>query len=551
MNSDVMTETEACPSAAPAPVRYAPVSGWRRVMSDWVVVGGTTFICQGLGVIISLGLRWVMSPALMGLWQALKLFLTNANYANAGISKGAARELSIALGRGQPESAQHGVDLAFTVNTLTSFLYAVVLAGAGMWVGLSCHGQWSRAWAVGLVVIGVLSVVQRYVTFQVTLLRARQEFVVTSQLSVIEAVLTLAVCVGATYLWGLWGLYFSTLVVLVGSIVFVHYRGAVPWQWAWDWPEIRRLVGIGGPILMAGIVSTLFRSLDKLMILGYMSDREFQLGCYSLALLVTAQLYGLGNMLAIVIGPRMSERFGYSGRRRDVAWLAVQSSELQAATMVLPAALAMVAGPPLLAAFLPAYRSGLPAMLWLIPGTVALNLALLPAQYLVSVDREKWSLAAIVLGTAATAAGNHFALRGGWGINGVAATTSLGYALYLLLVAGSLWRDLDLAGRVRYVFMHVVAVGPTLVAAGLLEWLWPAAGHPWMAALVKSAVVTAAWGGSMVLGWTWGGWSQAILGPQRRQARQPATRRCPAVVEPAESGDNADSGDREPTHAAA
>ena len=124
-------------------------------------------------------------------------------------------------------------------------------------------------------------------------------------------------------------------------------RAAVPLTWAWDTREIRRLIAIGSPMLLAGTVSTLFRSLDKLMILGYLSDREFQLGCYSVALMVTTQLYGLANMLSIVMGPRYGEAFGKSGSRSEVARLAARATELQSAAMSLPSALAIVAAPPI------------------------------------------------------------------------------------------------------------------------------------------------------------------------------------------------------------
>ena len=53
-----------------------------------------------LGAVTSLLLRMLLSPAQMGIWQAVKLLLSYGNYANLGISKGAAREYTVALGHG-------------------------------------------------------------------------------------------------------------------------------------------------------------------------------------------------------------------------------------------------------------------------------------------------------------------------------------------------------------------------------------------------------------------------------------------------------------------
>ena len=129
------------------------------------------------------------------------------------------------------------------------------------------------------------------------------------------------------------GLCAGTLLVVLVALLFVVRHRAVDLGWAWNFAEIRRLVAIGCPILLTGTVSSLLRSLDKLMILGYTSDREFQLGCYSLALMVTSQLFGLGNMLSTVTGPRYGEKYGHSGDARAVARVAARASELVAAAM--------------------------------------------------------------------------------------------------------------------------------------------------------------------------------------------------------------------------
>jgi len=262
---------------------------------------------------------------------------------------------------------------------------------------------------------------------------------------------------------------------------------------------------------LAGTVSSLFRSLDKLMILGYLSDREFQLGCYSVALMVTAWLYGLGNMLSIVMGPRYGEKYGQSGSRREVARLAARSSELQAAAIALPAAVGIVAAPAVLSRLLPDYRVGLAPLVWLVPGVVALLMALPAAQYLVAVDRQKRALAAVVLATLFAVAGNHVALTGGYGLVGVAVATAAAYGVYFVLVVGcSLWMELGAADRFRYGGMLALTLVAPIVVAIALERLWPSGAPDWIAAACKTAIVTLVWSATVVIGWRLGGWRQAL-----------------------------------------
>ncbi len=492
----------------------APVTGWRRALGDCAVVGGATTVCHLLGAVTSLLLKMLVSPAQMGIWQALKLVMNYGNYANLGISKGATRELAVARGLGDTRTAEHGLNLAHAVNTLTSLIYAAVLVGAGAWIGCTGTGPWTAAWAWGLATVGVLAAVQRYVTFQVTILRTRQAFTTCSKISILEAVLTLVACGLATWCWGLPGLYAGTLVVMLGTLIFLHRSGAVGLSWAWDTAEIRRLVVIGAPILLAGTVSSLFRSLDRLMILGYLPDREFQLGCYSLTLMVTVQLYGLANMMSVVMGPRYGEMYGRHGRRRDVARLAARASELQAAAIALPAAIALTVAPPLLGWLLPDYQTGLVPLAWLIPGAVALAVALPAGQYLVAVDHQRRALVAVSIATVLAAVGNHVALAGGHGLAGVAVATSLGYAAYLvILVAGSLWKELERGDRIRYVGMLGLAVVPVMASALLLERLWPAVSCRFSETVFKVAVVLVLWIVTTAVGWHAGRWSQQIRKP--------------------------------------
>ena len=84
--------------------------------------------------------------------------------------------------------------LAFTVNTISSLIYATVLISAGMCLGFLGSGQWSAGWAVGMCAVGILAVLSRYLTFHVTMLRSVQAFNLTARLSVLEGVLTLGVC---------------------------------------------------------------------------------------------------------------------------------------------------------------------------------------------------------------------------------------------------------------------------------------------------------------------------------------------------------------------
>ncbi len=488
----------------------APLTGWRRALGDSALVTGATLVGHALGAVTSLLLRWLLDPAHMGVWQGLKLLLSYGNYAGLGVSKAASREVSLAAGSGETAAARRAMNLGFTVNTLTSGAYAAVLLAAAAWMWRRDDGTNSltHVWAVGLAVLAALAVLHRYVTYQISILRARQGFAASSWLTVQEAVLTLAVSAAAVWLWGVLGLLVSALVVLLASLVFLQGRiGRL--HLAWDRIEVQRLIRIGSPLLAAGVASSLFRSLDKIMVLGYLDDGEFQLGCYSLALMVTTQLYGLANMLAAVMAPRYSELYGRIGSRDAVARLAARATEPLAAALALPAILAVAVAPPMLDWLLPKYRTGLEPLIWLMPGILAVSLALPASGYLVAVNRGRTELRVLLASIVVSGVGNHVALTQGGGLCGVAVATSLGNLVYLaLMVYVSIWPQLARGERRRYLLCLTLAMGAVAALAGAL----PIGGKTPIsnpaAAMGLAGCLVALWLAVVLVAWKRGGWKR-------------------------------------------
>ncbi|HOM16646.1 MAG TPA: lipopolysaccharide biosynthesis protein [Thermoguttaceae bacterium] len=446
----------------------APASGWRRLVSDCLLVSGVGLVCQALGTVTAVGLRMVLSPAQMGVWQTVKMLLGYVNYANLGASKGAARQWAIARGQGNPQAAETGLHVAFTVNTLSSVIYAgvVLLVGlAAVWNG----GDGSAEWIGGLAVAAFLAALQRHVTFHITLLRTAQQFGTTSRLALLEAGLTLLVAVWAARQFGLWGLYGATMLVMLAAWGYVEHYRVVRLQWAWNGQEVRRLVKIGMPILLSGLIHGLLRSVDKWTILTLLPEGTAQLGCYSAAVMVFAALEGLGNSMATVFLPRYGEKYGQVGRRREAARLAARSSELQAGLTAIAALAAWWVGRPVLGWLLPAYRPGLEALRWLLPGAMALCLALPASQYLAAVELEKRALGGAIGGMVLVGGATVTAALCFGNLEAVAWAACCGYLGYFLLLAVlSYWQELTWPERRRWAAVHGLIFGMVLLLCGAL-----------------------------------------------------------------------------------
>ncbi len=490
----------------------APDRQWRSVVRDGSLVGSGTIVGQVLGVATSLLLRVLLSPGQMGLWQAFKLMLSYAGFANLGVTKAAVRELTIARGRGCPCEAHRSRDLAFTFSMATTAAYALALLFAAALVWSHSDPTASPIWVVGLGAMAAICLAQRFLTFHIVMLRAERCFASAARLAVLEATLTLVVCGAATWAFGLVGLLGGCLIVsMVCGWIARNMTGMTP-TWTWNLRAVSALIAIGLPIVLTGLVMTLFHSVDKLMLLAYLPDGAFQLGLYSTSLLITTQLSGVANIVATTMAPRYGETLGRWNSERRVARLAAHATELHAAITVLAAGLSLVAGPPVLGWLLPNYAAGLPALAWLIPGAVALAVALPATQFLVTTKHQNRGLAAACVALMVAAVGNHFALSKGWGLSGVASATCLSQVLFaLVVIAGSFWNLLSWRQRFRYVVAVASIVCPTLLVA----WFATSSGQydgPWSHMMIGVLAVVATWGVSCGVWWHAGRWGEMWRG---------------------------------------
>jgi len=473
----------------------------QRLARDVWTVGAATMLGQVVGVATSVSLRWLLSPTELGVWQSLRMFLSYGNYTGLGASKGAARELSVSLGKRETadgSSIAHTLNLAHTVNTLTSVLYGVALAGVAIWWSFTSSGGLSHAWVAGWLFLALFVVLQRATSFHITLLRAEQRFGVTSWQGLAEGVLTLALGAMAAWLAGLPGLYAATLLIGLASLVYLRHVATHRLRFAWDTVEIRRLVAIGGPILLVGLFTTLLRSLDRLTLLTFSTQPEFDVGCYSTALLIGSQLHGLASVGGTVTSPKLAQLHGSNNSSTAVARFAAETSIVQTSWMSLFASLAVIVGPSALAMLFPGYESALVAIPSVACSTVAGVVALQGSNTLIATGRERAALAALVIATIVS--GLLLVVVGCTTptLAAVSMTAMVGNFVYAAIAAG--WGILAGLSRkevIATVAAHLAAIAPLALATTLMLIYSPAHGatsqHSALTLMAQLLLVSIVW----------------------------------------------------------
>ena len=510
------TVTGAATGSSARPVRarpdHRPVSAeGRKVVRDSVAVTLGGQLERALGTLTALALRWMLDPARLGVYTGLRLYLDNTNRSSLGIGLGAVQEIPVLRAAGREEEAKRVADIAYTTNTLTCLVYAaLLLAWAWLRAPLVATDPLAAEWTWGLVAVAGLTLIKRYESFLVAILRAYREFTLTTELDIVESLASAGAVTLGLWLAGFWGLLAAVGVLLLVKIAYAHARHPLRFRWAWDTPTAWRLMRVGLPILANTAVFSAVLSLDQVLILWRIPHGAAAMGLYSIALMGTGWSLDLAGRIVLVAYTSFQTTLGQSGDPAEVARQSARATEAQAPLLLAGSAVAYVVGPVVLGAVMPRYAAGLPALRPLLPGMILLSLAWPARQMLIAVGRPYLLCVATLLGLGVTAAaGTLGADRAG--IVGVAWGMTVGYSVvFLLTSAAAVVPWLGTAGWTRHVGGLLVTLGWFALATLLTAHLPLGLANRWLDVGMRS-VLLSTW--LLPALWFWGrkhGWGGVL-----------------------------------------
>lgn len=413
----------------------------------------------------------LLGPQLFGLWNGLQILLVYGVNAHLGVLHAMNREVPLCRGRGQSTAipALARVSLTFTMIATLALAVVIVL------ISMSPLVDGLEAGALRLLA-AVLLAQQLYQFFQFWL-RADDQFALLSRTLVVSAMIELAVTVVWVYYAGFLGIFYGFLAgALVAVVLCLRVVDPAFWRPDFDFRLIPQLVRLGFPMMIVGLSYSLMTTLDRVLIINFLGSE--QLGYYALGPLVLAALTYVPATINQVIYPKLGERYGATGEARSVAGYVIRPTVITAYLMALVLGGAYL-GLPLLLHLLPKYKAGLPAARILFAGFYFLSLVGASANLLVTINRQMQYLvtlcAAIVLGLLL----NFAAIFAGWGIAGIAATTSVTYFLYAAGIIGfTAWRYLGLSRMQLQRLTWRIALPYALAVASLAVALQIETGNP-------------------------------------------------------------------------
>ncbi|RKY35424.1 MAG: hypothetical protein DRP78_05495 [Candidatus Omnitrophota bacterium] len=394
----------------------------KEIIKDVTIFSGGNFAGKIILVFRGIITAKFLGPSMYGLWNALSIILTYSGQAHLGTLSALQKELPYYYAKGENDRAKAISNVVLSFEIITGVIIGLLLFITSFFL------QASFALIVGLRVVAVLVLFQLIEYFYYTLLRSEKKFTVLSRLTILYSFTMVALIVPMVIFYGIYGLFTALLIMPLISIFFYTKHTDYCFKFVFNFSEIKRLIKIGYPIVSMILLYSLFRSIDKIMIVGFLG--KVNLGYYSIAVMVNNFLFLAPSSIADSISPRMFGKLGEMDNTQGLNVYLIKPTITQAYFISVLTGLAVIAAEFVIKAFLIEYMVSFPLVIILCFGSFFVSIPLLTWSYLVALNKQRNMLPLFGLSILLSITLNYIFIKLGMGITGIAIGTAIASFFY-------------------------------------------------------------------------------------------------------------------------
>ena len=394
----------------------------RPMFHEFLRFGGSTLAVQATRVGAALVVAGMVGPAAWGTWYLLNLIVAYGSLTHLGALNGLNREVPAALGRGKPDEAVAiqtnalGMTLLGTGSVTAAFLLIVTV----MPLPFSL---------LDVVLVLALLWGNQLFGFVSISLKSTTRFTALSRLQLLSSVVFPVLAIAGAWCAGLQG-FIAGQVFVFTSVTFIGWRFVgIAFEPRLDWQRVRSLIRIGFPIMLVGLVYTLFTTVDRWVVTVFLGTES--LGHYSLAIMAFGAVGLLPQVVAQQYYPRVAHAWA---ARADTAELRRLARQIRNMTLLVAAPVtagAMLLLPPAVRALLPEYEPGISALMITVFAPIVGAFGQGYGSVLHMLNRQVWLLGGIVVAALVNLALS-VSLVGPYGLAGVAIGSVVSFLVYAL-----------------------------------------------------------------------------------------------------------------------
>jgi O-antigen/teichoic acid export membrane protein len=390
-----------------------------EIIGDASIYTTASILTQAITLITGILSRKYLGPVQMGVWSLLQIIIVYGAYSSLGVTEAISREIPYHRGKGDEAKAEEIKNIIFSFSMFTSLLVAV---GCIAYAFLN-QEQLGREVFIGLLFVAGIILLQRLNNLYIAFLRGYKYFRIAATQMIYSSIVNGVLVAVLTYQFEVYGFMTAMCLSLIFNILYIHAHHPFHFRWAFTLKGIWGLIQFGFPLIIIGLLATLFVTIDKIMIAKILGVRE--LGIYSVALMAYLFLHTLPNSIGVVLIPNFHQKFGETEKPEGLRQYLVMSSKVFADLMPILIASGLFLFPYITLKILPEFTESIEPLKFILPGVFFLALNH-PFSYFIVVIRKQLTLIPIILGACVIAVlCNYLFLTKGFGLKGVGLTTGI------------------------------------------------------------------------------------------------------------------------------
>lgn len=395
------------------------MSKTKEIIEDVGSYSSALMLTQLVTAVAAVLTRRFLGPVQVGVWTFVQVILSYSEYAGLGTLSAVALEIPFYNGKGNHEKATNIKNTVFSFSLLTSVLLA---AGVVVFAFLRRESL-QRELFYGLLFTSVLVVLQKLNGLWISLIRAFKKFGLAGRQMFYSAIVNAVLVAFLSYYFKLYGFMLAMCLSFLFNLVYISVYQKFDFRLRLNRAELFPLIAYGLPLMVITLFTTFFETIDQLMITNYLGFEA--LGFYGVGLMAFNYINSVPNAVGIVVIPNLQEKYGQSEKKSDLRGFLNKSDFLVTGLISLLIGISWFAAPPLVRLVLPKFAPGIPAMRFLLLGTFFVAVSQAYLQFIYVIRKHLLLLPFTALSCFMAFLFNWAAIRGGFGIEGVAVATSL------------------------------------------------------------------------------------------------------------------------------
>ena len=462
--------------------------------ADFILVTISTVICSGISFIFSVYSKSLVPVKPLGIYSTCLLAQTYMNYAQFGVLNAYNRDYPQALGRKDYETANK---LKNTATTFMLMIYLIIFVVFEAWVFFYYRGrigmdQYQAYYAFGYAMCPIMILLKSFDDMSNATVRMNGKYNYSAAIGFLRTIIAFGIGVAALNVVGYYGLYAMTMSSALLGIILFRKNALKGVRLSFDFSYMKVMIIGGLPLLINSLIWTLVQSVDKFVILGFLTTDD--LGVYSVPLMGFTTMVLVPQTISQVFYIKVSHLYGAN---KDEKQLLEKASYFTNITSVISGAACVCVFfimPIFVQMFMPMYTDGTLATQILIIGVAIYSTTMLFGNIFSVLKLNKSlianSVALCIFNVIFSTGLVVFVERS---INMVAIGTGMSYALYSLLLM------IKLSRKFNYSFLKLFAnswlpllaiVIPGILYYMLIENIYVAAALALFTILIVCGILT-------------------------------------------------------------